>query len=69
MPMIPLVLTAIASADDLPIQTYILADTTYMPSGWAMTRDIAAEIMQQQTAWSGLAVRTHEEFLAAHAVQ
>lgn len=45
MPMIPIVLTAVASADDLPITAYILADDPYIPIGWSMTREVAPDTL------------------------
>lgn len=40
-PMIPLILTAIASADDLPIITYVLSDEPFAPANWAVGADVA----------------------------
>lgn len=42
-PTIPLILTAIASADDLPITAYVLANQPYVPANWATTRDFSWE--------------------------
>lgn len=45
-PMIPLILTAIASVDDLPMQVYVLADEPYAPSGGARARSEATGWVQ-----------------------
>ncbi len=44
-PQIPLILTSIASANDLSINAWILADDPYVPANWATTRDFAAETL------------------------
>jgi hypothetical protein len=44
MPMIPLILTAIASVDDLPITAWVLADEPWIVAGgWGIARDVADE--------------------------
>ena len=40
-PMIPLILTAIASVDDLPITAYVLADQPFAPANWVIGDDVA----------------------------
>jgi hypothetical protein len=42
-PMIPLILTSIASAADLPIVCYVLADEPYAPANWATIDDPAPD--------------------------
>ena len=46
-PTIPLILTSIASANDLDIIAYILADESYVPANWELTRDFADEVLPQ----------------------
>ena len=41
-PQIPLILTSIASANDLTIQAWVLANEPYVPSNWATADDVAA---------------------------
>ena len=40
-PMIPLILTAIASADRLPMTVYLHADEPWVPDNWAVGTDVA----------------------------
>lgn len=61
MPMIPIVLTAVASADDLPITTYILADDPYIPIGWQMTRDVAPDTQPDGNGGTDYVSRVGEE--------
>ena len=44
-PMIPIILTSIASAQDLPILSYILADEAWAPDNWVQAPDIAPDTL------------------------
>lgn len=44
-PTIPLILTSIASADDLSITAWILGDAPYVPTNWTTTQDIAPQTL------------------------
>jgi Uncharacterized protein conserved in bacteria (DUF2330) len=43
-PMIPIILTSIASAAELPIQAWVLADQPFSPNNWEVLRDVAPEV-------------------------
>lgn len=40
-PMIPIILTSVASAERLPMIVYVLADQAFVPSSWGQVRDLA----------------------------
>ncbi len=48
-PMIPLILTAIATCPDLPVITYILGDEPWVPGNWAQADDPAPDTRPTST--------------------